>query len=263
MRDDQLALALTDWERLLEVGVDLTTSHFDCTAFNALFRTRIVTLQAAGFVTSYPAFSRNLQRLGKLRTHLVKIGIDRVIDSKLVAICEALVRLRTASHPALAEFDMVQGVEKSELQRLKDVEQWAATRLAVQSSFPDAKCALGKLDRITGYELRQLSPRAVNSDDSTFLKALELAARIRKSLSSGQHHFIDRIISSKVAALQESKAVTFSVRRYIPTSYYSAHWQEKQSTSPGGSSSSPSDKAKNKTDDVSLSYTLHGLVYCC
>ena len=35
--DDQLALALTDWERLIEVGVDLITSQADCAAINARF----------------------------------------------------------------------------------------------------------------------------------------------------------------------------------------------------------------------------------
>ena len=34
--DDQLVLALTDWERLMEVGVDLITSHADYAAINAL-----------------------------------------------------------------------------------------------------------------------------------------------------------------------------------------------------------------------------------
>ncbi|KAK0507305.1 hypothetical protein JMJ35_010343 [Cladonia borealis] len=229
--DDQLALALTDWERLLQIIIDLTTSHSDCTTINALFCKRVISLNPTFFFTSTTALSINLQRLGKLRAGLMKIGIPTVTDSRMVSICEQLIQLKTASHPALTEFHFEHAVEKGELQRLKDLEQWAATRLAVNSSFPDAKCALGKLDRITGYELRQLSPHGVNSDDSTFLKALELGAKIRKGLSSGQHHFIDRIIASKIDALQTSKAITFS------------------STSPGESSSSPPEKAKSKNDD--------------
>ena len=220
--EDQLALTLTDWERLLDVSIDLTTSRFDCLAFNALFSQRLVNFKPTVFVTSSTAFSRNLERLGKLRARLMKIGIDRLIDSRLVAICEQLIQLKTASHPALAESHVVQGAAKSELKRLKDVEQWAATRVTVHSSFPDAQCALGKLDRITGYELRQLWPHVVNSDDSTFLKALELGARIRKGLSSGQYHFIDRIITTKIDALYKSKAITFSVS-YIAVSYNSVH----------------------------------------
>ena len=213
--EDQLALALTDWERLLDVSIDLTASHSNFTAFYALFSKRLVSLQPTVFVTSSTGFSRNLERLGKLRARLLSIGMDRAIDSRMVAICEQLIQLKTASHPALAELHVVQGVAKSELQRLKDLEQWAAIRLAVHSSFPDANCALGILDRITGFELRQLSPHAVNSDDSTFLKALELGAKIRKGLSGGQYHFIDRIITIKIDALQKSRAITFSVR-YIP-----------------------------------------------
>ena len=215
--EDQLALALTDWERLLDVSNDLATSYANCTAFNSLFSTRLVSLPPTVFVTSSTAFFENLERLGKLRARLTKIGMDKVIESTLVAICERLVQLKTASHPALADSHAVQGVAKSELQRLKDLEQWAATRLAIHSSFPDAKCALEHLDRITGYELRQLSPHPVNSDDSTFLKALELGAKIRKGLSGGQHDFIDRIITMKVDALQKSRAMTLSVR-YISVS---------------------------------------------
>ncbi len=210
--DDQLALALTDWERLLEVGIDLTTSHSDCAAINALFGKRIVSLQPTVLVTSSTAVSRNLQRLGELRGRLVKIGIDNVTDSRLVAICEQLIHVKTASHPALTTLRMVQGVEKSELLRLKDLEQWAATRLAVHSSFPDAKYALEKLDKVTAYDLWQLSTRTVDSDDLTFLRALELGARIRKGLPCAQHPLIDRVITSKIDALQNSKAITFSVR---------------------------------------------------
>ncbi len=220
--DDLLAFVLTDWERLLEVGVDLTTSYSDCTAINALFGKRIVSLQPTEYATSSIAVSRNLKRLGKLRGRLVKIGIDGVTDSRLVAICEHLIHLKTANHPALAKFHMMQGAEQSELLQLKDLEQWAATRLAVHSSFPDAKCALEKLDKVTAYDLHQLSPRAVDSDDLTFLKALELGARIRKGLSCTQHHLIDRIITSKIDALQRSKALTFSVG-YIAVSYCSVH----------------------------------------
>lgn len=218
--DDQLALALTDWERLLEVGVDLTTSHADCAAINALFGKRIVNLQPTVLVTSSTAVSRNLQRLGKLRVRLVKIGIDSITDSRLVAICEQLIRLKTCNHPALATVHITQAVEKSELLRLKDLEQWTATRLAVQSSFSDAKSALETLDKVTAYELRQISPRSVASDDLTFLKALELCARIRRNLSCAQYHFIDRIIASKIDALQRSRAITFSVR-YIAIRYCS------------------------------------------
>ena len=169
--DDQLALALTDWERLLEVGMDLTTSHADCAAINALFGKKIVNLQPTVLVTSSTAVSRNLQRLGKLRVRLVKIGIDGITDSRLVTICEQLIRLKTAGHPALAAVHMMQAADNSELLRLKDVEQWTATRLAVHSSFPDAKSALEILDKVTLYELRQLSPRSVASDDLTFLRA--------------------------------------------------------------------------------------------
>ena len=219
--DDQLALALTDWERLLDVGIDLTTSHFDCTSINALFGKRIFNSPPV-IIKASTAISGNLQRLGKLRARLRGIGIDKATDDRMVAICERLVQLKTASHPALAESPVVQGVAKSELQRLKNLEQWTAIRVTVHSFFPDAKCALGILDRITGYGLRQLSPHAVDSDDSTFLKALELSARIRKGLSSGQQHFIDWIITAKIDALQKSKAVTFSVR-YIPVSYYPSH----------------------------------------
>ena len=219
--DDQLALALTDWERLLDVGIDLTTSHFDCTSINALFSKRISNSIPVIIKSSTP-ISVNLQRLGKLRTRLTEMGIDKVTDDKMVAICERLVQLKTASHPALAEPHVVHRIAKSELQRLKGIEQWAAIRLTVHSSFPDAKCALGILDRITGDGLRQLSPRAVDSDDSTFLKALELSARIRKNLSSGQQHFIDKIITAKIDALHMSKAITFSVR-HIPVSYYPIH----------------------------------------
>lgn len=166
--DDQLALALTDWERLLEVGIDLTTSHSDCTAINALFGKRILSLKPTVLVTSSTAFSRNLQRLGKLRARLVEIGIDKVTDSRMVAICEQLIQLKTANHPALAKGHTMQDMEKAELLRLKVLEQWAAMRLAVHSSFPDAKCALAKLNEVTAYELYQLSPSTVDSDDSPF-----------------------------------------------------------------------------------------------
>ena len=209
--DDQLALALTDWERLLEVGVDLTTSHADCAAINALFGKRIFSLQPTMLVTFSTAFSKNLQRLGKLRGRLLKIGTDSVTDSRLVAICEQLVQVKTNGHPALGKVHTRQGAEKSELLRLKDLEQWAGTRLAVHSSFPDAKCALAKLDKVIAYELYQLPSCTVNSDDSTFLKALELGSKIRKNLSCEQHHVIDRVIASKIDALQKSRAVTFSV----------------------------------------------------
>ena len=220
--DDQLALALTDWERLLEVGVNLTTSHADCAAMNALFGKRIVNLQPTVLVTSPTAVSSNLQRLGKLRVRLVKIGIDSITDSRLVAICEQLVRLKTTGHPALATVHTMQAVQKSELLRLKDLEHRTATRHAIQSPFPDANSALEILDKVTSYELRQLTPRSVASDDSTFLKALELCARIRKSLSCAQYHLIDRIITSKIDALQRSRAITFSVRS-IATRHCSVH----------------------------------------
>ena len=220
--DDQLALALTDWERLLEVGIDLTTSHADCAAINALFGKRIVNLQPTVLVTSTTAVSRNLQRLGKLRVRLVKIGIDSITDSRLVTICEQLIRLKTIDHPALATNRMAQSGERSELLRLKELEQWTATRLAVHSSFPDAKSAFEILDKVTLHELRQISPRSVASDDLTFLKALELCARIRKSLSCAQYHLIDRIIASKIDALQRSRAITFSVC-YVATLYCSFH----------------------------------------
>ena len=220
--DDQLALALTDWERLLEVGIDLTTSHADCAAINALFGKRIVNLQPTVLVTSTTAVSRNLQRLGKLRVRLVKIGIDSITDSRLVTICEQLIRLKTIDHPALATNRMAQSGERSELLRLKELEQWTATRLAVHSSFPDAKSAFEILDKVTLHELRQISPRSVASDDLTSLKALELCARIRKSLSCAQYHLIDRIIASKIDALQRSRAITFSVC-YVATLYCSFH----------------------------------------
>ena len=220
--DDQLSLVLTDWERLIDVGVDLTTSHADCAAINALFGKRVVSLQPTVLVTSSTAISKNLQRLGKLRRRLVKMGVDGVTDSRLIALCEQLIHLKTAGHPALAEVHTTQGLEKSELLRLKDLEQWAASRLAVHSSFPDAKYALEKLDKITSYEIRQLSPGTVNSDDSTFLKALELGAKIRKSISCAQYYWIDRVIASKIDALQNSRAITFSVR-YIAIPYCSVH----------------------------------------
>ena len=220
--DDQLALALTDWERLLEVGVDLTTSHADCGAINALFGKRILSLQPTTFVTFSTAFFKNLQRLGKMRERLLKIGTDSVTDSRLVAVCERLVQLKTNGHPALVKVHTMQGAEKSELLRLKDLEQWARTRLDVHSSFPDAKCALAKLEKVIAYELRQLPSYTVNSDDSTFLKALELGSKIRKNLSCEQHHVIDRIIASKIDALQNSRAVTFSVS-YDATFYCFTH----------------------------------------
>ena len=213
--EDHLALVLTDWERLLEVGVDLTTSHADCNAINALFGKRIVSLQPTVLLTPSTAASDNLQRLGKLRRRLVKIGIDAVTDSRLIAICEQLIRVKTDSHPSLAKVHAIQGADKSELLRLKDLEQWAATRLAVHASFPDAKSALERLDKVTAYELRQLSPRTVNSDDATFLKALELGAKIRKGLSCAQYHLIDGVITSKIDALQRSRAIIFSVRHIL------------------------------------------------
>lgn len=219
--DDQISLALTDWERLLDVAVNLTSSHANCAAINALFVKRVTSMEPTPFFTSPTAPSRCLQRLGKLRGRLAIMGIDNVTSSSLVSVCEKLIGFMTASHPAINVFSFPHGA-KSQLVRLKDLEHWAAMRLAVHSSFPDAERALRELDKVIAYELSQLSRHAVDSDDLTFLKALELAATIRKGLSCVHQPLIDRIITSKIDALQGSKAITFSVC-CIAVSYYCVH----------------------------------------
>ena len=100
---------------------------------------------------------------------------------------------------------------KSELRQLKSLEEWVAIRIVVQTGFQTASDSLEKLDKVITHELRELRPRTVDSDDATYLKGLELCAKIRKGLSNQQFAFIDKIITGKISTLQGSKSVTFSV----------------------------------------------------
>ena len=100
--------------------------------------------------------------LGKL-DKVTAYELYRVTDSRLEAICEQLIQLKTASHPALAKV------------HLRDLEYRMATRVAVHSSFPDAKRGSGNLDTVTVHNLRfwpQIgnSLRAADSPQDTLIQ---------------------------------------------------------------------------------------------
>lgn len=216
--EDQLAAALTNLGRSVEIWADLAASGADCTTMKSLIRQNAWTLESSESICASKINSQLLQRLAVIgeRSQYLE-GEDTYQDSATTsAITTLSVRLfkeKMVSHKSYC--GLPGEYEKSELDQLQDLKE----RLEIQDlmksqsdSFSNPEAFLRSLNRIITYDLTKLHLSIETEERSPSLDILELGASIGKDLSGTQQTLLDRFLEQKIGALKVSSAVTADVQ---------------------------------------------------
>ena len=209
--DDQLAQALTDLERLVEIWVDLNKSEAACNGVTTLIAKRVEDIKASNIVTASSVSSKNLERLAALKSQVQFLGNNHAINISIIALCGFMVTQKTAAHRVLVGTHKKHRPGRTELEQCEELSEYIAIRTLIETHFDNVDGSLEEINQVIEDELRSLRVRTVDNHDATSLKVLELCARIRKALSESQRQFVDRIIAGKISVLKGSQSVILDV----------------------------------------------------
>ena len=207
--DHQLAPALADLQRLINVYNDLATSKHDCAGVKALIDDK-----AKGIGSSLQTCDVDLsdfEKLADIASAGLGCGRDFSVFKALSSLAGEMILAKIGTHPAMIGS---QDRKQSQLQQLGDLDLWILMRKLVGSFFWNGGRALEDLDKVIAYDLRHLGSCTVDHEDAISLLIIELAAKVRKTLPYPEFVDLDKIISTRTNALKGSGSIVFAASTF-------------------------------------------------
>ncbi len=204
-------------ERLVEVWKNLGNSHMNFESITDLIMQKLVGLGAFG-ENDLCDTSLYLDRLVDLRNKILELNICTTRHyGEYWAILDALLK------NMITWFDTRYVDTTSDLQCLENLEEWAtlcAKMMKYRVTSPESSSLL---DSIVGARLNDLrvafEDGLVVKNDADSMRALEIAAKLRGTLTPHSHMWIEKVIAQKLRILSirqagKSDVSGHHIRRY-------------------------------------------------
>ena len=202
---DKLSRAITDLERSVYSWCELPSGELERRCTKTLIEMEIKDIESLSQQARI-----DLGSLERLRNIAVRVKAFRgsPLDRAVSKLCEKLIVMKLVDHRSIST---PRNHSQSELRQLQDLELWIAMRSTINDMFSISDSCRTRLDSVIKYDLQDLSTCHQENGEIAAAYVLDLAKKVRETLSRDEVASIDRVISKKVTLLRKLESVKNSV----------------------------------------------------